>query len=1132
MGRWEERTNQMPIARFAVNRRVTVAMIACAIIVLGVFAFPRLPVDLLPSFSPPVISVQVNYTNVAPQQMETLITRPVENAISRVAGVQQINSTSSEGLSDIDATFYYGTNIDTAAVDVQQQVLRIYRSLPNDPNLSQPSINKFNPNSLPVVRMYVTDPNMTMRDLGDLWTNTLSDEFSSIAGVASVGVGSDQTRAIMVQPDLNKLAGYNLTMSQIVSRINQENVYLPAGITQIANNEYQVQANGLFTNAQQIANVVVTTKNGAPIFLRDVASVSDSIQEQRSFQRVNGKEALSVSITAQPDANVVQTAKGVYAKIDQIQKRYPGMQTAVVFDQRGFIVQAVTALEHTAIYGSVLAILIILLFLHAWRSTVIVAISLPIAVLGTLFAAYMFGFTLNIMTLGGLALAVGLIVDDAIVVIENIHRHMARGQPVKEAAESAVTEIFSAVLASSITVITVFVPLLLIPGLQGLLFMPFALMVMTAVAISLLVALTTVPMLSTLLLANHKPRTNGHPLGWYGRFTQRFDQGYERFADRYRQWLAWSVDHPGRVLATAGIILIVTLIVIKLGAVGTELFPASNPPYVRFNLRMPNGTALNIMNNVSKEVEARMMRDPRVQAVAVTVGGGGGFGFGGGSSTNTANLQVALKPSTSSGQVTQFVQQWQGALSGQFAGRGRGGAGGGGARPNNPQFAKFRAIFGRPIPGLSVFGRTQDIVQGIISRGQDSLDVQIYGPDTTTLYNIAQNQVIPQLAQIPGVTRPDTAITPSQPLLNVTIDRIRAAQLGLSTQTISQTISTGTSGSIASYLQINGTQYPIIVQLRPDQRRTLAAIQNLQVPVPGAGGGGVAGGTIGGSGSLLSQSSALNPSQQYALPTVPLADVATIATGLGPSQITRQNKQREIDITASITAPLGSVVAQTQRIMNSIALPAGYYWQFGQAVTQQGQAFSSLGLIVLMAILLIYMLLASQFESLLHPLVIMVSVPLALAGVVLALIITQRSFGLTAFIGALMLVGIVVKNAILVVEFTNQLRRRGLPPRTAVLQAAPLRLRPILMTTLATVGGMLPIASGLEAGSQTQAPLGTVVIGGLLCSTMLSLIVIPTLYLWAVNNIEPRFSRRFRLGNGKARVTEQPAVAPSPAPLH
>jgi len=1124
----------MPIARFAVTRRVTVAMIACAIIVLGIFAFPRLPIDLLPSFSPPVINVSVNYTNVAPQQMETLITRPLENAVSRVAGIQQINSTSSEGSSNITAQFYYGVNIDTAAVDVQQQVSRAFSSLPNDPNLSQPQINKFNPNSLPVVRMFVTDPNLSMRDLGDLWTNTLSDEFSAVSGVASVQVSNSQTRAIMVQPDLAKLAGYNLTMAQIVQRIGQENVNLPAGIVQISKNEYQVQTNALFTNPAQIANIVVATKNGAPVFLRDVANVNDSIEEQRTFQRVNGMDALGVSVTAQPNANVVQAAQGIYAKIDQIKKRYPGMQFAVTFDQKGFITQAVTALEHTALYGAILAILIILLFLHSWRSTVIVAISLPISVLGTLFAAYMFGFSLNTMTLGGLALAVGLIVDDAIVVIENIYRHMARGQHVKEAAESAVTEIFSAVLASSVTVITVFVPLLLIPGLQGLLFMPFALMVMSAVAISLLVAVTTVPMLSTLLLRDEKPHTNGHSQGAYARFTQKFDATYERFADWYRGRLSWSLDHPGIVLAAAGAILLVTLLALRLGAVATELFSASNSPFVRFSLRMPNGTALDVTNNVAKEVERRMRKDPRVDVLAVQVGGGGGGFGGGGGGGNSANISIALKPGTTSTQAGQFVQQWQGALNGTFGGRrgaggGAGGSGNAAARPNNPQFAKMRAIFGKPIPGLQAFGRTQDIVQNIIARGQDSLDIQIYGPDFNTLYNISQTQVIPRLAQVPGVTRPDTGITPSQPLLNINIDRIKAAALGLSTQTITQTIDTGTSGSIASYLQTNGTQYPIIVQLPPAQRRSYESILNLQVPAPGAGSL-VAGGTIGGAGSLLSNTGTQNLSQQYALPTIPLADLANIAVGQGPSQITRQNKQREIDVTASVAgAPLGAVVQQAQGIMNSIALPPGYYWQFGQSVQQQSQTFGSLGLIVLLAILLIYMLLAAQFESLLHPIIIMVAVPLSLAGVVIALVVTQRSFGLTAFIGILMLVGIVVKNAILVVEFTNQLRRRGLDARAALLQAAPMRLRPILMTTLATVGGMLPIASGIEAGSQTQAPLGTVVIGGLLCSTMLSLIVIPTLYLWAVDHIEPRFAKRRDKRTARTHVGEMRAPSGAPA---
>ena len=1087
----------MSIARFAVNRRVTVAMIATAIIVLGFFAFPRLPVALLPSFSPPVVSVSITYTNVAPQQMETLITRPVENAVSRVAGIQQINSSSAEGVSTVTAQFYYGVNIDTAAVDVQQQVQRIFKSLPNDPNLSQPTVNKFDPNSLPVVRMYVTDNNMSMRDLGDLWTNVISDEFSAVSGVASVSVNSDQQRAVMIQPDATKLAADNLTMTQIVNRIQQENVNLPAGIVQIAQNEYQIQTNALFTGAQQIANIIVATRNGAPVYLRDVATVSDSIEEQRTFQRLNGVPALGVSITAQPNANVVETATGVYAKIAQLQKRYPDMKFGVVFDQKGFISDAVTALEHTALYGAVLAILIILLFLHSWRSTLIVAISLPISVLGTLFAAYMFGFSLNTMTLGGLALAVGLIVDDAIVVIENIYRHMSRGQHVKEAAESAVAEILSAVLASSVTVITVFVPLMLIPGLQGLLFGPFALMVMTAVALSFVVAVTTVPMLSTLLLRDEKPHTNGHRKGRYARFVAKFDQTYERFSTWYRARLAWCVDHPGRVLAIAGIIIVATLLVIRVGAVKTELFPASNSRYVRFNLRMPNGTALNVMNGVAQDVESRMRKDPRVVDIGVQVGSGGGFNST--NASNTANVSLTLKPGTSSAQAGQFVQQWQGALSGGFGARGGRGGVSGAHRPSNPQFAKYRAIFGKPIPGLLAFGRTIDIVQSIIARGQDALDIQIYGSDVNTLYQIAQTRVIPKLAQIQGVTRPDTSITPSQPLLNVDVNRARAAQLGLSTQAITQTVDTATSGTIASYLQINGTQYPIIVQLPPGQRRSYQSIADLQLQVPASGT----------SGTSLAASPTATPGQSYSLQTIPLSDVATVAIGAGPSEITRQDKQREIDVTATLTnVPLGAVVQQATQVMDSIGLPSGYYWQFGQSVTQQNDTFSSLGLIVLLAVLLIYMLLAAQFESLLHPLIIMMSVPLSLAGVVVALVITQRSFGLTAFIGLLMLVGIVVKNAILVVEFTNQLRHRGLTAREAVLQAAPLRLRPIIMTTLATTGGMLPIAANLEAGSSTQAPLGTVVIGGLLCSTMLSLVVVPTLYLWTANHIEPWVQRR------------------------
>jgi len=1101
-------------------------MIALAIIVLGVFAVPRLPIALLPNFTQPVVTVSVTYPNVGPEQMETLITRPIENAVSRVNGIQQINSNSSEGNSTVTAQFYFGTNIDTAAVDVQEQVSRIWGTLPNDPNLQQPVITKFDSNSLPVVRMFVTDPNMTVRDLGDLFTNVLGDQFSAVDGVAAVTIGNDQQRAIMIAPDANALAVNGISLQQIMQRVAEENVNLPAGIVQVDKSEYLVRASALLQSADETGNLIVTTKNGAPIRLNQVAKVTDSILEQRTFQRLNGTEAVGVTINAQPNANIVQTAVGVYAKINEIEKRYPGMHFGVVFDQQSYIREAIAALEHTAIYGALLAILIILLFLHSWRSTLIVAVSLPVSVLGTLFAAYAFGYSLNIMTLGGLALAVGLIVDDAIVVIENIYRHMARGQTPLEAAETATSEIFSAVLASSITVITVFVPLVLIPGLQGLLFTPFAIMVMVAVGLSLLVAVTQVPMLSSVILQNRArggngAASNGEHQGGYARFSRAFDKYYERFAQWYTRLLTRAIDRPLVVFSVAGIVLAVTLIALALGAVKTELFPPSNSSFARFNLQMPTGTALNVMNAVSTDVENRMRNDPRVTDVGSLVGQNGPVG--GTQVTNVASLSVTLKPNVIGNQAQRFVSQWTAALTGSRSG----GRGRGSLTFSAAQLAQLRERYGKPIPGLQVFGRTIDIVANIIARGQDALQIQIFGNDINKLYNIAEFTAIPKLqTEIPGLQPPQPGITTSQPEIDVSVDRVTAAQLGVSTQTISQVIDIATAGQTASYMQINGTQYPIEVQLPPDQRRSLQSIQNLMVPVSTVPTGlvvstsssnpNIAAGTNG----SLSLNTASGPTSSFTLQTMPLAELAKITFGAGPSQITRQNKQREIDINAGLNIPLGDAVAQSTRVMNSIALPAGYYWAFGPQVLQQGQTFSSLGLIVALAIILIYMLLASQFESVLHPLVIMVAVPLASAGVVFGIFFrnliwsagdaitrqpfTPMAFGLTAFIGVLMLVGIVVKNAILVVEFSNQLRERGMSARDAVLRAAPMRLRPILMTTFATIGGMTPIALGIEAGSQTQAPLGTVVIGGLFVSTTLSLIVVPTLYLWASRHIEPR----------------------------
>ncbi len=1121
----------MSIADFAVTRRVTVAMLATAIVVLGLFALPRLPVALLPSFQPPVVTVTVNYGNVAPETMESTVTRPIENAVSRVSGIDYLQSNSFTGQSQVRATFKYGTNINVAATDIQQQVARAATQLPNDPLLQQPVIQKADPNSIPVVRLSITDQSRPLRDLYDLFNNQLADEFAGVSGVGSVSVFGGAQRAIMVEPDANALAGYGLDTNAIVNKIKNENVDAPAGVLAIGPKEFVIRANALYKGADEVANTVLTVKNGTPVYIRDVAKVSDSIQEVRSYSRLDGVPSIALAITAQPDANVIAVSQGVYGKIADFSKRYPTMHFGVVFDQQGFIRNAVDALMHTAIYGAILAVLIILLFLHSLRSTLIVAISLPISVMGTMFAAYMLNQSLNIMTLGGLALAVGLIVDDAVVVIENIYRHLAEGESPREAARNATSQIFSAVLASTVTVVTVFVPLLLIPGLQGLIFGPFALVIIVGVAISLLVATTTVPMLSSIMLDAHTVHvaegTGSVRRGLYERFSAGFDHGYSRFEGAYKRLLGFAIDRPALVLSAGVVLLVLAVVAVKAGVVKTETFPASSSRFVQVNIRTPNGTSVAITNGVSQKVEDALRSDPRVADVSVSVGSAF-TGAGTRVITNQASMAVALKPGLSGSAADAFVIQWTQRLGGTVRGAG-GSATTAGPKFTPEQRAKFRALR-TALVGTTAYVSGIDIVQRVVSQGSDAVEIQLYGPDINQLYTMAQRDLIPQLKEIPGIGRPDTNITPSQPEVDINVDRRVAAQLGLSTGDIANIISTATSGTIASYWQTNGTQYPIMVQLPAAQRRTLDSLGSLLIE-PNSSTTGAAVTSTAPTGSTTG-TGASTPSSQ-SLNAVPLSGVAALTLGQGPSQIPRQNKARRVDIDAPLVgaSALGDVLSQVTEIMNSYTFPAGYRWQYGPSVTANNDTFGALTLVVILAIALIYMLLASQFESFLDPLVIMMAVPFALIGIIASLWITHRAFGLTAFIGSLMLVGIAVKNAILVVEFTKQLRRdEGLDPREALMHAGPMRLRPILMTTFATLGGMLPIALGIEAGSQTQAPLGTVVIGGLVTSTLLSLVVVPTIYLLVARHIEPRFAPKppsFRRRGGEGRTVIEPETAPA-----
>jgi HAE1 family hydrophobic/amphiphilic exporter-1 len=1071
------------IAQFAVRRRVAVAMISLAIVVLGLFAAPRLAVALLPSFAPPVVSVSVAYSNVSPETMETTITRPIENAVSRVAGIDFIESGSFQGLSTVRVQFEYGTDINVAAVDVQQQVARIRASLPNDPALQEPQIAKADPNATPVLTVAVTDSLMTQSALSDLVVNSLSDEFASVHGVGSLGVSGVAQRAIVIEPDEHKLAGAGLTIDTLLQRVKNENVELPAGVIQIGRNEYGIRTSALFTAPGQIADTVVAMSNGATVRLRDVAVVRDAIQEQRVFSRLNGAPSVLLTITAQPNANIVSVAGGVSRKIDAIRSRYPSMEFSTLLDQREFILDAVASLEHTAIYGAILAVVIILVFLHSWRAMLIVAISLPVSILGTLFVAYAFGETLNVMTLGGLALAVGLIVDDAVVVIENISRFLGTGMSSEDAAEGGTAQVMGAVIASSITVVTVFFPVLLIPGLQGLIFGPFAIVVMSGVGISLLVAVTAVPMLSAEMLTRREQARTAR--GNTNRFGRAFDRVYGAFAQGYARLLGASLDRPVFVLGSAFLLIAITAAAMALGVVPTEIFPPSDTRFVQFGLQTPNGTALAITDHVSRVVEDALRKDPRVVAVGATIGevGSGGTAR---SITNRATLQITLRRGTDGGAAAAFIGEWRARLSGR--------AKGGDRLLGAADAATLRGA----MVGSIARGQTIDIVQRQISQGQTALEMEIYGPDLATLQTVSDG-VMAAISRIPGVGDPDKNVTNSQPEVRVAIDRTRANALGFGTGDVAQFISSATNGSISTYYQINGIQYPILVELPPNQRRSFGSLRDLEFVPPTA--------------------SLPGPAVSQAPIGLTLGSVAQVTQGFGPSAISRENRQRRVEVQAPLAGrPLGPVLADASTVMRAFPFPPGYRWEFGPEIVRGQNSFTSLWGAVGLAVLLIYMLLAAQFESYLDPLVIMVSAPLSLVGILSALLITHRAFGLTAFVGSLMLVGIAVKNAILVIEFTKQLREEGKPVREALLEAGPLRLRPILMTTLATLGGMLPLALGIEVGSSTQAPLATVVIGGLVASTALSLLVVPTLYLVVAKRIGNRFRSRRRIASTTAEL--------------
>jgi hydrophobic/amphiphilic exporter-1 (mainly G- bacteria), HAE1 family len=1022
-------------------------MTMIAIIFLGFYGLRQLTIDLLPSFSFPLVFLTVTYPNVAPEEMETLVTRPIEDAASQVPGIQQVTSTSFEGSATVRAQFNFGTNVDTAATDIREQLERIKNRFPNDPNLSPIGIFKADPTQLPVLIVGVNDQSLTPTQLTDLVENTLIPKIEAVSGVAAAVDTGGVVRQILIEVNNERLAALGIPLSTVINRVAQQNENVAGGIGREGSTEYEIRVTGLVTDSKQFNTLVLgTAKDGTPIMLGTVARVLDTGKEQRIIGRLNSVPSVGITISKQSDANTVAVVNALYQRLKGFETTYPGLRFAPIYDQHTYIQDSITALQQNALLGACLAILVILFFLHSIRSTLVIALSIPTSVAGAFLAMYLAGFNLNIMTLGGLALAVGLMVDDAIVVLENIFRRTEAGESQVDAAKSGAAQIYGAVVSSTITVMIVFLPMLLIGGVASKLFQPFALVVVFAVGVSLLVALTVVPMLAARFIhrsdveeSHYDP--NANPFARVEEFLfERFGDAYHRLEARYRRILGWALDHG---LAVTGIAIGAVVIgLVLIARQGVEILPPSNTNYITVNYQLPTGTALSLNNAFAQKIEAELRADTaNVQDVYGNIGTGGNFvGFGTRPINNQGQIFITLRPmghgSPRTIKTTDYVNMLRQRLNKE--------------------------------PGVLAYPVAVDIVSRILSfatGAAQGIAVQLYGPDVTTLSNLSKAAVDQLRGNVPGLVNVRSSITDSAPQMDVVVDRNRAAQLGIPLSTIADTVATATNGTIASRFESNGEQYDINVMFPQSQRKTTNNVNDIMLITP------------------LGQS-------------VPLAEVANVTFGKGPNQITRQNKERYVEIDGDVIgAPLLSVASQVQQKLASFPLPPAYRWDFTSGTQAQTAAFGSLGVAVLLAIILIYMLLAAKYESFWQPFVIMLTVPLAIAGVGLGLIVFGKAIGLTAMIGVLALIGIVVKNAILVVEFTNQLRAQGQSVRDALLTAGPIRMRPILMTTSATCLGLLPLGLGLQPGSETQSPLAAVVIGGLLTSTLLTLIVVPVAYL-------------------------------------
>ena len=1026
----------MFISDFAIRRPIVTVVTMLALVVFGIFALFQTDVDEFPNISAPIIFVAIPYPGASPQQVETEVIDRVEEAINAITGVDQINSSSLDGFGQIIVQFVFSKDPDQASQDIRDAISGIRADLP--PEMKDPVLRKFDPSDLPIVSLTLSSNTLSPGELTLLADPGITKELRGINGVAQVTVVGGLNREIAVNVRPRDMQAAGITVAQVVAALQAQNLAVPVGRINSPLEEATIRLRGRLERPEDFANVTIVSRNGQNIRLGQVADVRDQPAEQRSLSLFNGKEAIGIDITKTREVSTTRVADDIKAKVAELKTTLPSdVKLDIVRDAGERVSNSVRNVEEALFEGALLTVLVVFLFLNSWRSTVITGLALPVSTISAFIAVWAMGFTLNTMSLLGLSLAIGILIDDAIVVRENIVRHIESGEDHVTASHKGTDEIGLAVAATTFSIVAVFVPVGFMEGIAGQWFRPFALTIACAVLVSLFVSFSLDPMLSAYW---PDPQTEAHERrNALARALDRFNVWFDRQADRYTGLVGWALDHRWWMIgiAAATFIAAITLQVMFGGA---GFAPDSDRSELTIAIETPPGSSLDYTRLKTLEVDRIVRARPEVLYTYTTIGSTTGSG-----EVDAGNIYVRLRPKHD----RDLSQSDIGVLL-------------------RPQLQRLG-------------GMTAYVYNAGFGGNQKQIQVQVMGDDERRLQQAADT-ILAIVKTVPGAADAGLSTKGQRPALTIDINRGLAATMGLTVGQIAQSLRPAFAGIKAGdWVDPTGKTRDVTVRLAPEARQNPADVSQLPLAVqaaPVASGAGQNGGSGGGPATL------------------PLGQVATVTTALAPAKIDHLNRDRVITVGANaVGRSLGEVSADINGRLAKLQFPAGVHLSQGGQVKDQAEVFGSIFASLGVALLLMYLILVVQFGSFLDPLAIMVSLPLSLIGVVLALLITGDTINIMSLIGIMMLMGIVAKNAILLIDFAKWAREdRGLSVRDALIQAGRLRLRPIIMTTMALIAGMIPVALGVGEGADFRAPLGRAVIGGVIASTLLTLVVIPTVY--------------------------------------